>query len=78
MGIDVSNSPAYRFDIPHDRDDFSRCLKLYNECELTKDDLSKVSAMFSEWNGIIDNWQTLTDMYNSNHPDFHAYLRILT
>lgn len=78
MGIDASNPPAFWFDIPHDADDFSRCLKLYNECELTKDDLAKVSAMFPEWKGIIDNWQTLTDMYNSNHPDFHAYLRVLT
>lgn len=77
MGIDASNPPAFWFDIPHDADDFSRCLKLYNECELTKDDLAKVSAMFPEWKGIIDKWDILTEMYNSNHPDFHAYLRVL-
>lgn len=78
MGIDTSNSPSYRCYTPSDASYFSRCLKLYNECELTQDDLAKASAMFPEWNGIIDNWKTLTDMYNSNHPDFHAYLRVLT
>lgn len=78
MGIDISNPPAFRFDIPHDADDFSRCLNLYNECELTKDDLSKVSAMFPEWKCIIDNWQTLTDMYNRKDNNFYVYLKSIT
>lgn len=79
MDVDISNiTPRYRFDIPYDSGDFSRCLNLYNECELTKDDLAKVSAMFPKWKGIIEKWDILTEMYNSNHPDFYAYLRVLT
>lgn len=79
MDIDISDIvPSHRFDIPYDSGDFSRCLNLYNKCQLTQDDLAKVSAMFPEWKGIIGNWQTLTDMYNRNDSGFHVYLKSIT
>lgn len=79
MNVDISDISIHRFDTPSDCDDFARCLNLYNECELTQDDLAKVSAMFPEWNGIVDNWQTLTDMYNrKDYSCFYKYIKSLT
>ncbi len=78
MDIDISDIPKYRFDIPSDRGDFSRCLNLYNKCGLCQDDLDKVVTLFPEWKNIVDNWQILTDMYNNNNSHFYKYIKALT
>lgn len=61
---------GWNFDVPCDTDDFSRCYKLYKECNLTKSDLQKVSTVFPWWKPFIDNWETLCTMYESRTPMF--------
>lgn len=59
---------GFYFDVPYDEDDFSRCYKLYKSCNLTKEDLQKVSTVFSWWKPFIDNWDMLCELYEKDKP----------
>lgn len=56
------------FDIPYDPDDFSRCYKLYVECNLTKSDLQKIADTFKWWKPFIDNWDRLVELWLEESP----------
>lgn len=51
---------------PYYPDDFSRCYKLLETIPEWKSELSKVRALSSAWEALIDNWSTLTSMYEEN------------
>ncbi|OGU55415.1 MAG: hypothetical protein A2V66_16665 [Ignavibacteria bacterium RBG_13_36_8] len=59
---------GWDFDIPHDPDDFRRCLLFYQQCNLTKADLNKVSEVFKWWKPFIDNWDELTRLFEEESP----------
>ena len=61
VGVDIE-----RGDKPYDPDDFSRCYKLYKQCELLKGDLYKISKKLPYWEPYINNWDKLCNMYEAN------------
>jgi hypothetical protein len=56
----------YIGDKPYDPDDFSRCYKFVKLCNITEQDLQKISKTIPYWKPYIDNWQKLTEMYEQN------------
>jgi len=59
----------YIGDKPYDPNDFSRCYKLVKQCNLTEQDLQKISRTLPYWKPYIDNWQKLTEMYEQNDKE---------
>ena len=55
--------------IPHDADDFGRCIRLLDAIPEFRDDLHKVSEKYSEWEPIIDHWNELEELYRSQRFD---------
>jgi len=65
-GLDIR--PEYG-NKPYDPDDFSRCYKLVKQCNITEQDLQKISRILPYWKPYIDNWHKLTKMYEQNNKD---------
>lgn len=65
-GIEIKTG---RDDKPYDPDDFSRCYMLVSECNVSKSDLQKIPKAFPYWKPYIDNWDKLTEMYETNEKD---------
>ena len=59
----------YVGDKPYDPDDFSRCYKFVKLCNITEQDLQKISRTLPYWKPYIDNWQKLTEMYEQNDKE---------
>ena len=59
---------GFNFDVPHDPDDFRRCLKLVNECHLDKEDLRKIKEVVSWFAPFIDNWDKMVELWNEESP----------
>jgi hypothetical protein len=57
-----------KFDInhPYDPDDFSRCYKLLQQIPEWKQSLNRLKPLSPQWNNLVDNWATLTQMYEQN------------
>lgn len=51
---------------PYDPDDFSRCYKLLETVPEWKKELDKLRKLSTPWNNLVDNWDTLTSMYEKN------------
>ena len=62
-GVDIQRNYG---GIPYDPDDFSRCYKFFKECNLTFPELYVVSEKLPHWKPYIENWETLSDMYEEN------------
>ena len=73
LGVVTDGNKGGLFDVPHDKDDFKRCYKLYNECGLSKTDLEKVSTVFPWWKPFIENWETLCEMCQAG-SQMHEYI----
>lgn len=56
----------YRIHYPLDPDDFSRCWKLLEMIPEWKGELHKLKPLSKEWRNLVDNWNSLTDMYVKN------------
>lgn len=56
----------YTGDKPYDPDDFSRCYEFVKQCNITEQDLKKISITLPYWEPYIENWQKLTEMYEQN------------
>lgn len=65
---DVQRNKGGNFDVPHDPDDFRRCLSFVNYCGITPDDLQRVKEMFPWWGPQIDNWPRLVELWNEESP----------
>lgn len=62
-----SQSPICRFDVPYDADDFSRCYDLVKFCEVDPGtDFPKILARFPFYAPIVQNWNKLIALYESN------------
>ena len=51
----LGHGKGWDFDVPHDGDDFRRCLELVNKCQLGKKDLQKVKNSVPWFAPFIDN-----------------------
>jgi len=56
----------YDINYPYDPDDFSRCYKMLEFIPEWKSQLDKLKPLSKEWSNLVDNWDTLTDMYEKN------------
>jgi len=54
---------------PHDPDDFSRCWKLLEAVPEWKEELHKLKPLSEVWSNLVDNWDKLTEMYETNVAD---------
>ena len=62
------NIKQFRVEIPYDKDDFSRCYRLWKDCQLDSNDLNKIKNLCPIWTPFIDNWQELVRRYQMNEP----------
>lgn len=53
-------------DHPYDPDDFKRCYKLLEFVPEWKSRISKLRTLSPQWDKLVDNWDTLTKMYEQN------------
>ena len=51
---------------PHDPDDFSRCYKLLKMIPELRAALPLMRSQSKAWSNLVDNWDTLTGMYEEN------------
>lgn len=65
-GVDVLGE--WGPDHPYDPSDFSRCLGLLEACPELAGGLDKVRAISPQWNALIDHWDNLSDLINSESP----------
>jgi hypothetical protein len=56
----------HRINYPHDPDDFSRCYKLLQFVPEWRLELGKLKTLHPVWEKLVDNWDTLTEMYERN------------
>lgn len=66
--IGNKNFPVYH---PYDHDDFSRCYKLLVAVPEWQSQLHKLKSLSKTWSNIVDNWDMLTEMYETN--DWNTY-----
>ncbi|MDR1459223.1 MAG: hypothetical protein LBI60_03310 [Bacteroidales bacterium] len=65
-----------RNDIPHDKDDFSRCYKLIKFANITMSELNILSIHYPKWKPIVENWEHLIFRYENDLP-FFDYLQTI-
>lgn len=67
MGVEkvTRQCDDFNYDIPHDMDDFSRCIKLMNLFPEWYDRINEVSHIFPKWIPIIREWGKLDSFYNT-------------
>lgn len=70
------NIKRFRVEIPYDKDDFSRCYKLWEDCNLSDEDLNRIKVMCPIWKPFIDNWHELVRLYENNEP-MYEYISTL-
>ena len=68
--LNADNIKKFRVEIPYDGDDFSRCYKLWKDCQLDSTDLIKIKEMCPIWQPFVDNWGELVRRYENNEPMF--------
>jgi len=51
---------------PHDPDDFGRCYKLLEAIPEWKEELPDLATLSEPWSKLVENWDTLTEMYEQN------------
>lgn len=56
------------FGMPHDVADFKRCLRFVQACEVTPEQLSKVTEVFPWFAPFIENWERLVELYYEELP----------
>ena len=67
MGIKPTKE-MFRYDIPYDSDDFSRCYDLVKFCKVSQsEDFPKILQVFPWYAPIIRNWGKLSEMYENNN-----------
>ena len=71
MGAVMENNKDawWRYDVPHDPDDFSRCWKLLMLFPEWRKRLSEVASIFPKWIPFVKEWDKLTRMYEQNLAD---------
>lgn len=65
------------YDHPHDPDDFSRCYKLLILVPELKPQLERMKKLSNVWESLIDNWDKLTEMYESKSAGMYDFMQQL-
>jgi hypothetical protein len=60
---------GFEINHPYDPDDFSRCYKLLQAVPEWKSELHKLKPLSKAWSNLVDNWDTLTEMYERNNRE---------
>lgn len=63
--VDEDQRWTLLFDVPHDAQDFARCYDLVSFCELTPEDLQRVTEIFPYYKPIVDEWDRLTEAFTA-------------
>lgn len=65
MGVAKWDTPGcgHLFDVPHDAGDFALCHDLVQFCEVTKEELQKVTSAFPYFEPVIREWDMLAESY---------------
>lgn len=66
-----------RKDHPYDPDDFKRCYGLLKFVPEWRDELHKVKKLSPIWARLIDNWDTLTEMYERKDIGMYDFMQTL-
>jgi hypothetical protein len=66
---------GFTWDVPHDPDDFRRCMQFVEACQITMEQLQKIKEIVPWFAPIIDNWGQLVTMYVS-HGNAELYNRL--
>lgn len=83
VGVIPENSgKGFKFDVPHDPDDFRRCKLFVEQCGLTSQDLKIIKMRVSWFAPFIDNWAELNRLYaeespNGECPKLYAFMKEL-
>jgi len=56
--------------IPHDPDDFKRCLKLVNLIPEIRQRLDEMRSVSIKWNVLIENWKQVEDSFMDEVPEW--------
>lgn len=69
MGVAKWDTPGcgHLFDVPHDAGDFALCHDLVQFCEVTKEELQKVTSAFPYFEPVIREWDILTENYEARN-----------
>lgn len=59
-------------DVPYDPDDFGRCYRLLKVMPQWRARLSEVAARYPAWAPLVDAWDELTALYESEAPSGKA------
>ena len=72
MGLKLSpgSNVNSHYDVPHDADDFSRCLDLVVFARVTEEGLQKIPITFPFYKPIIDCWTDLREMYELQQYEY--------
>ena len=54
--------PKYKYEHPHDPDDFRRCWLLLEAIPEWKTQLDRMKPISDQWNVLVDNWDKLTEL----------------
>jgi hypothetical protein len=73
--------PEHGPSVPHDPDDFGRCYRLLQLAPDWRKNLSKVSDKYPEWEPLVQEWESLTELYEielrmGSAPNFNLYNRM--
>ena len=68
----------YGYSIPYDADDFGRCYRLFIAVPEWKARIQELKQMSSVWAGIVDEWENLSELYESgNFDEIYQIIHVL-
>ena len=77
LRINFNSDKSYNYPgIPHDKSDFSRCLKLIKFADIPMSELEILAETYPMWKPLVENWERLIFVYK-NGMNFYAYLNTL-
>lgn len=68
IGAVRGGNKGFDYDVPHDPDDFRRCLLFVKNCFVSKRQLEMVSIVFPWWKPQIENWDKMAALFEEESP----------
>lgn len=59
----------FDFNHPYDTDDFSRCLNITKELNLSDTQIKSLASISEPWKNLVENWENLDSLMNSKKYD---------
>lgn len=67
-GAVTTGDKGWKFDVPHDPDDFRRCLKFVTDCGIDDEQMLLVKNVFPWFAPFIDNWGKMLKLWIEESP----------